>query len=273
MADFLEKYTNSTAAVSGKSEGANESSILFEAKKAQSQIAHVSLVETLAQLDQELAEAYFIHHKKVYSGPYRRVVNPNTGDVTELNKRVQIKDLDRDNLPVNTTVNEYLANGETVAVINEISKLPLHSVIIKRSELGLDQKQRSLSMSNEMMQRSGNPIMKSLYEKAMVPLIEAPEQNLPAMLNAADIYVEFQIEQIKSNIMSMKLQAASAALQLKQVEQQLNTPQQPGVPGATAPAANIGDSRTAANLPGMGNLPEAVADDQTGANNQSPSDV
>ena len=264
---FIEKSLNITDSISGRSGGANESGTLFESKKSQSQIAHVNISETIAQIDKELAEAYFYACKAVYAGPKRTLTNAKSGKQIEINKRVIVESQEVGESEEGGPIVNYLSNFET---INEIATLPRHDVVIKRSELGLDQKQRSLSIFSEMMQRSNNPIFKSIYEMAMVPLLEIPEQLVPTMMQAGQMFVELQIAQTKNNIkllndamvqsdVNTQMLQAQAGQQLGQQQQQQGQP---------AP-----DARQVANGAGMGNLPEGIAKDSSGANNQSASDI
>jgi hypothetical protein len=250
---FMETYFNNTDSVVGRSGGANESGVLFESKRNQSAVAHVNLAETLSQIDKEIAEAYFLACKKVYAGPHRTFTNSKTGEQVEVNKRV------------NASYNEFLSGFTT---INEIATLPRHDVIIKKSELGLDQKQRSLSIYNEMAQRSTNPILKSQYEMAMIPLLDLPPDMIEEMQLASKIFIELQLAQTKSQITAMNNNATQSNIQTEQLEaqaEQANAPQQPQ-------GAPIPDARTVANGAGQGNLPQGIAEDSSGANNQANSD-
>ena len=263
---FMENYTNSNAAVSGRSEGANESGALFEAKKIQSQIAHVGIMETIAQVQKEIAEDYFFFHKKIYSGKYRTLTNAKTGEQFEINKMVNV----RDEEVKNGQFNHYLASADEDGwfKVNDIATLPRHDVVIKRSELGLDQKQRSLSVFSEMSQRTKNPILQSIYEKAMLPLIDMPEKYIPQAETASDIFIEFQLAQMKNNIKLLTDGMVQSDINTKMLEAQ--SEQQLG--GGEQPQQAM-DARQVANSQGMGNLPEAIASDSSGANNQSASDV
>jgi len=263
---FMDTYINDTDASSGRSGGANESSVLFVNKRNQSAIAHVTVAEEIAQGEKEMAEAYFYLAKAVYKGVNRRFRNSKTGEKMEINKRVQLDEFQDQDAPANATVNKYLASNQ--AVINEIENLPRHDIIIKRSELGLDQKEKSLSIFSEMSQRTKNPILQSQFEKAMIPLLDIPEDQIPDMMAAGDIFTEFQLEQIKAQISAMKLQTAQGAMQLQQMQAQAGQPTQEG---QQAPQPQ-GDARTAGNGAGQGSLPQSIASDSSGSNNQAASD-
>jgi len=270
---FVESYLNVNAAVSGRSEGANESGVLFESKRAQSQIAHVTINENISQTMLEFAECYFYLSKKVYSGAYRVLRNPKTGEKIEVNKRVLTEDFDVNSYLTedkHVTYNEYLAGYIT---INEIDKLPRHDVIIKKSQLGLDQKQTALSTYNEMMNRSGNPILKTLFEKAMLPLVNIAEGNLEQMKAACDLFSEFQTAQIESQIITLKANNANALAQIRQIEQQQQQQMMPQQQQQGQQQPIVDDARSVANMAGMGNLATGIAEDNSGANNASNSDI
>jgi hypothetical protein len=266
-AEFMNMFVNDTDASAGRSGGANESSVLFVNKRNQSQVAHVTVAEEIAQGEKDMADDYFYLAKVVYKGVNRQFTNAKTREKFEVNKRINVEDFNPEDVPKNATVNKYLSSG--YVVVNEIETLPRHDVIIKRSELGLDQREKSLSVFSEMSQRTINPILKSQFEKSMIPLLELPSGNVPAMMNAADLFVTFQIAQIESQMIAMQLQTEQGKLQLAQMKQQAAQPPQAGGQASIAPP---GDSRTAANGAGQGNLGDGVAQDTTNVNNNSASD-
>jgi len=272
-AEFMDISVNETDASAGRSGGANESSVLFVNKRNQSQVAHVTVSEEVAQGEKDMAEDYFVLAKVVYKGVNRSLTNAKTKEKFEVNKRINVEDFDRSNVPTNATVNEYLSSGYVVQ--NEIETLPRHDVIIKRSELGLDQREKNLSVFSEMSQRTINPILKSQFEKAMIPLLELPSGNVPAMMNSADIFVTFQIAQIESQMIAMQLQTEQGKIQLEQMKAQAAQPPQAegGQAQIAGPLTPGGDSRSAANGAGQGNLGDGVAQDTTNVNNNSASDV
>jgi hypothetical protein len=260
---FIEKYMNNTDAINARS-GSNESNLLFQSKKMQTQVAHVGVMEVIAQIEKEIAEAYFYFCKKVYKGPKRSFTNAKTGEQFTINDRVPIEDDKFASLEIgNASVNNFLANFRT---INEIATLPRHDVIIKRSEHGLDQKQTTLNTYDQMMQRSVNPAMKALWEKYMIPLMDVPEQGIKDMQAAADTFVTFQMAQMKTQIKQMNNATVQSTIQTEQLAQQAGQPPQTGLQPPQ-------DARNIGNGPGQGNTPESIASDSSGTNNQSASDA
>ncbi len=260
---FIEKYMNNTDAINARS-GSNESNLLFQSKKTQTQVAHVGVMEIIAQVEKEIAEAYFYFCKKVYKGPKRSFTNAKSGEQFTINDRKPIAGDKFASLEFgNASVNNFLANYET---INEIATLPRHDVVIKRSEHGLDQKQTTLNTYDQMMQRSVNPAMKALWEKYMIPLMDVPQEGIDAMQAAADIFVTFQMAQMKTQIRQMNNATVQSTIQTDQMQQQAGQPQQGAQP-------QIQDARNVGNGPGQGNTPESIAQDSSGTNNQSASDV
>lgn len=285
--NFLSIYPNNTDAISGNSGGANESGVLFESKKGQAKVAHAGLVGVFEDIKDQDAEDYFLLHKVVYKGP-RREMRSATGDKIDINRKVApaLEQAVKAKMP-SATVNYYLAGvpvgsaGEAdVVIFNEIAKLPRHNVIIKKSELGLDQKQQTLSLFFEMSQRSKNPISQSIYEGAMAPLLEVTPDVAERLKLAAEINFELQISQTKGNIIAINAQNAQAELttlqsqmQVQQMQAQMQNPKAPNIPPEESAADNeVGDSRTVANGPGQGNLPDPIASDASGTNNKSASD-
>jgi hypothetical protein len=279
--NFLSIYPNNTDAISGNSGGANESNILFESKKGQAKVAHAGLVGVFEDIKDQDAEDYFLLHKVVYKGP-RREMRSATGDKIDINRKVapNLEQAVKAKMP-NATVNYYLAGVPVgsaveadVVIFNEIAKLPRHNVIIKKSELGLDQKQQTLSLFFQMSNSTSNPISKSIYEAAMAPLLEVTPDIAEKLKVAGEINFELQIAQVKGNIITINSQNAIAEVNAAQAMQQLQQMGQPPRVGQEAPPEQPnGDARTAGNAPGQGNLPVPIADDASGTNNKSASDI
>ena len=266
---FIEKSMNNTDAINANT-GSNESDRLFKSKRAQTNIAHAGLEETVMQALKEMAEAYFYFHKKVYSGPERTFTNARTGEQFSINKRVAQSEDKFAGLEIgNASVNNFLAGP---SVINDISKLPRHDVVIRKSDSGLDQKEEAINDYDRMAQRSVNPIMKALWEKQMIPLMNMPQQAIEEMQAAADIFVTFQITQTKTQIAQMNNATEQSTIQTEQMSAQAQMQAQQTA-GPDLGAQDIQGAREVGNGVGQGNLPNSVAEDSTGANNASPSDA
>jgi antitoxin component of MazEF toxin-antitoxin module len=269
----MEMSINETDATAGRGGGANESGILFEAKKNQSQVAHVTISEEISAGEEEGAEMYFLASKIVYKDVERTFQNTATGMGFTINKRVKADEFDKDKLEKNYSYNEYLAsNGEKEVMINDIANLPRHDVIIKRSELGLDQKQHNLAVYSELSTRSNNPMYQTVLQKSVNGLINVPKQVLEQLNLTCEIQLELQMAQAKSQIAAMNVQAEQANLQLEQMKMQTAQMAQGGVEGQPPQQGEVQDQRQAANGPGQGNLAQGISNDQSNANNQTQSD-
>jgi len=272
-ANFMEMVVNDTDASSGRGGGANESGVLFESKKNQSQVAHVTVAEEVSAGEEEGAEMYFVASKRVYKGVERTFTNTATGMEFTINKRVEAEGFDKDSVDANYSYNEYLAsNGQKEVMINDIANLPRHDVIIKRSELGLDQKQHNLAIFSELSQRSNNPMYQTVLQKSVNGLINVPADVLGQLNLTCDIQLELQMAQAKSQIAAMNMQAEQANLQLQQMQMQTQKMAQGGEEQGQPQQGEVQDQRQAANGPGQGNLAQGISNDQSNANNQAQSD-
>jgi len=92
---------------------------------------------------------------------------------------------------------------------------------------------------------------------------------------AADAFVELQMAQTKNNVKLLVDGMIQSDINTKMLQAQAGQAAQPQQPGGEAPASpdQAQDARAVANGPGNGNLPEALAQDSSGANNQAASDV
>jgi len=265
---FVEKSFNNTEAINSTT-GSNESSLLFKAKRMQTNIAHANLEENIMQAFKEVAQDFFYFSKKVYAGKERTFTNARTAERFTVNKRTPKEKQIFDPLETNATHNSVLSGFTTV---NEIATLPRHDVVIKKSETGLDQKEEAMNQYDLMSQRSNNPIMKALWEKQIVPLAVTNPDSVKDMEAAADMFVTFQTTQMQTQIVQMGNATTQSTIQTQQMQAQSGQP--PQQPGAEQGAEQkIEGAREVGNRVGNGNLPESIANDSTGTNNASASDV
>lgn len=263
---FVEKSFNNTEAINSNT-GANESNLLFKAKRMQTNIAHANLEENIMQALKEVAQDYFYFCKKVYAGKERTFTNAATAEQFTINKRIPVEqERFDDDEETNASFNNVLSGFTT---INDIVNLPRHDVIIKKSESGLDQKEEALNQYDLMSQRSINPVMKAYWEKQMVPLTITNPDSIKDMEAAADIFIKFQMAQMQTQIVQMNNATSQSTIQTDQMQQQAQQPPQP----PQGAQAQVKGAREVANGVGQGNLPEGIAQDSSGANNQAASDV
>lgn len=227
------------------SQGANETSLLFDAKKEESLTKRDTMMKALKKAAQEKGEMYFYAFKQVYSGPKRRFKNRKTGN----------------EIIVNNFVSDENGN---VVVINDVMNLKRHNVVIKEDMFGLSRKKENLHKYVELSKIMTNPILRAQYEKLILKYTDLPEQEVAKLEQYADDFTSFQQKQVL-------LQNKSIDAQLSQLEQ---PPQQQ--PQQTDMFQGL-DAKQLARLPGLGEIPggAGIAGKESGANNtpnSAPSD-
>lgn len=131
MVDFLDRLSKVSAAQSGRSEGSEESGILFARKQLQTEINQTLLTKNLAHYWNEKGEAYMLLAQQLYSGPYREF---------------SVKD-GKDTLELNIPTPEGLQN--------DISMMPRHKVVVDQSPQGATQRIVDRAISMDIMTKMG----------------------------------------------------------------------------------------------------------------------
>lgn len=151
---------------------------------------------------------------------------------------------------------------------NDIGTLDRYDYTIEASELGENKRTREINAITKQIQTTTNPLMRGLMELELVRYNDYDEDTKKKMLQAGQLYMDFQIKQVQSQVkqMDMAEQQAQQQIQAAQQQQAMGQPQQPTSPGGPD---------TASRGPGQGPIPEAsgIAGQQSAANNaRSPSD-
>lgn len=132
MVDFLDKLSKVTPAQSGRSEGSEESGVLFGRKQLQTEINQTLLRKNLSHFWNEKGEAYMLLAQQLYSDVYRRFSINNGKETIEIN------------IP--------LADGSKA---NDISMMPRQKVVVDQSPQGATQRLVDRAMNADLV-KSGN---------------------------------------------------------------------------------------------------------------------
>jgi len=250
----IRELSGVVSASQGRGEGANESGILFDAKREQALVQLEMMSRTLKRVDQELGDMFFYAAKQIYSGPTRQFKNKKTGTLTTINKF------------------GVGAFGE-VSVEKNIAELSRHNVLISEAPMGTTKKREFLSKYIELIGTISNPMLRAMIEPQVLRYADLPEDITSQMQQATDKFLELQNVQAD-------LQIATANQQIQQLG--APPPQQAeggGFLGSLESALSGGaDAVDVSKMKGLGNLPNnaGIAGGESAVNNsksQAPSDL
>ena len=245
---LMDKIASVGSSVRGESEKSGESNALFNSKASQSKNSIATQLSSIRFQTQILGEMYFYGAKQVYGGAPRVIKDNVNGATIELNRK-------------------YLDSDDSIKTKNDINSLPRHDVIVNESPSGRSKQQENMMKYMELKKVSTNPILQSQFEKYMIPSLGLPEDETAKLMEAADIFTEFQMKQIKAQSAQMDATTAQFEAQAKQAGQ----PPQPQ--GGQPPQ----DNRAISKASGAGPIPSeaGIAGGQgagNNASNNSPSD-
>lgn len=205
-------------ALSGGEGKSGESSKLFNSKKLQALATIEPTIQSLEEFEKEFGECYFALAKQIYSGAPREVFNKRTKESIYLN------------MPTES------------GVINDMSTLKRHNIVVSKSKRGVTVREELLNRYTEMMPFFQNPILRSQVEKAAITVLpNIPEKEIEAALVAADEFMDLQISRVRVEKMQNNLGIATASQQMQQFSQQ-QSPQIPMANPQKTPAGGGGVS-------------------------------
>jgi hypothetical protein len=187
----------------GRSEGSEETGILYARKTIQAEVALTTLSKGLEQHWNDKGEAYLLAAKKHYSGVYREFYSASIGKKVEINK------------PTITPSGEQLEN--------DISELPRMRVIVTQSPEGVNTRLVNRSINTELLRVLGpdHPLARAMAIKNVLKTLDNNREEKEEYAAASLLELELAKQQVMTQILNLKMTQA-------QITNQMNGGGQPG---------------------------------------------
>lgn len=198
LIDMADRVSKQPAVLDARSEGSEETGILYARKQLQAEITHTLMIRTLQQLWNEKGEAWLYLAKNLYSGVYREFYIAGKKKI-ELNK------------PIVT------ATGEVVQ--NDISQLPRMKVCITESPEGVTLRSIDRSINTELLRVIGqeNPLSRAQAVKNVMKTLDNSKEEKARYEEAAEIEYQFARENLELQIMGARAQKMQLQMQMMQM--------------------------------------------------------
>lgn len=205
MVELSDIVSKQPAAADGRSEGSEETGILFARKVLQSEITQTILIKSLEQLWNDKGEAYLLLAKQLYSGVYRDFYAFGSGRKIELN------------VPIVT------ASGEVVQ--NDISQLPRMKVIVSQSPEGVTTRAVDRAVNTELLRVLGpeSSISRALATKNVMKTLDNSKADRAKYEETSELEYQLAKETALTNLMNLKV----TQMQLQQSLMMAGQPQMP----------------------------------------------
>jgi hypothetical protein len=199
MLDIADLISKQPATMDGRSEGSEETGILYARKQLQAEITQTILVKSKEQHQNDKGEAYALLAKQLYSGVYREFYVVGSNKKTELN--------------VPTVTN----NG--IVVNNDISLLPRVKVIVSQSPEGATTRDVDRAVNTEILRVVGefSPMNRALAVKNIMKTLNNSKEERIRYEEASEL--EYKLA--RSNV---ELQIVNTEVQKMQLMQSMGTP-------------------------------------------------
>lgn len=207
MIELFDRVSKQPAAMDARSEGSEESGILFARKELRAEIALTKIYKGLEQHWNEKGEAYLILAKQLYSGVYRDFNIPGRGEKLEINKPV------------------YTVSGEIIE--NDIAQLPRMKVIVTQSPEGATQKAVDRAVNAEILRSIGpeNPIQRARAVKNIMKTLDTDKKDRDEAETDSMMELELARQRVATELLNLKATQVQIQMQMQQAMQ----PQLPGI--------------------------------------------
>jgi hypothetical protein len=208
LLDLGDRVSKLPAATDARSEGSEESGILFARKQMQSDINHAVLYRTLEQLWNDKGESYLLAAKQLYSGIYRTFLVPGKDNILELNKTI------------------YTDEGPII--VNDISALPRMKVAVTQSPQGTTMRAIDRAMGIETLRVIGpeNPLLRARTVKKIVSTLDTTSAEAAQMAQDAELEAQLARETLKTQLLNLQATQMQLTKQLQEPQQQMIQPGQ-----------------------------------------------
>lgn len=207
MVEMSDRISKQPAAMEGRSEGSEETGILYARKEMRAEVAQAILLKSYEQVLNEKGEAYVLLAKQLYSGVYREFNAIGSGRKIELNK------------PIITP------SGEVIE--NDISQLPRMKVMITQSPEGVTNRLVDRSNNLELLRVLGpdSPIQRARATGNAMKTLNTSKEDKAAMIEDSELELALARETVKTQLLGLQAQQMQLAMQLQQNGQ----PMMPGM--------------------------------------------
>jgi len=208
MVDLFDRISKQPAAMDGRSEGSEETGILYARKSIQAEITIAMIHKSLEQHWNDKGEAYVVVAKQLHSGVYREFNMPGKdGESISINK------------PTITPSGEIIEN--------DIANLPRMKIIVSQSPDSVTQRSIDRAINVEVLRVIGpeNPLSRSRAVKNVIKTLDGSNAERKQAEEDAEFEHMINVERAKTEMMSLKFNQAQLQMQL----QQLMQPQMPNM--------------------------------------------
>lgn len=209
MADMVSKQP---AALDGRSEGSEETGILYARKQMQAEITQTLIFKSLEQHWNDKGEAWILTAKKLYSGVYREFYSIGEQKKIELNAPI------------------VSPSGEVV--INDFSQLPRSKVVIAQSPAGTTMRAVDRAINTELLRVIGpeNPLTRAQAVKNVMKTLDGTKADKAKYEEASEIEYQFAKENLITQTLGLKAQQMQFMQQMQPPAPQQTAPEGQGVP-------------------------------------------
>ena len=203
MADVIDRIGKVPAVWDARSEGSEETGILYARKQQQADINITLESKVLEYHWNQKGEAYMLMAPVLYSGVYREFKHSGKNETFALNEEVQTP------------------NGNVTK--NDISKMPRHKVIISQSPQGTTYREVQRAVNAELLRviPTQNPISRAKAVMNVMKTLDMTTEDREEYIQSAKLEELLAVESTKAQIMSLKMQQQQAAMQMQMGPQQM----------------------------------------------------
>jgi hypothetical protein len=176
--NLMFRLSGITPAMDGYSDRADESGRLYQQKVRQSMVSLEYFAQSYWHKIEEMAESYMVAFKQIYAGVSRKIVNPRTGDVVELNK--------------------VIIGQDGPIKVHDVANLPAHFVRIEQRRTGKSMRDEQAQQASLLLPAIKNPLLSAYLEGRAVSANANDDIERSEIESAVSTWSEVQNKQLQN---------------------------------------------------------------------------
>jgi hypothetical protein len=206
MSDYSDRISKQTSTLDGMSSSSHDTGTLFARRQMQSEIAQTIVSKALERHQNEKGEAYMLAAQILYKDVYRQISVPS------------LKTAGRNIIGINETVETYMGS----MVVNDISKIPRHKVIVSQSESGVTVRETERAINSELLNNipGDNAMARAILVSNILNTLDLSNEIKDQLAEVSKVQLQAAYEQTMASVAQSKFTQAQVQAQLSQMQQQ-----------------------------------------------------
>lgn len=206
MSDYADRISKQTSTLDGVSSSSHDTGTLFARRQMQSEIAQTVVSKALERHENEKGEAYMLAAQVLYRDVYRQISVPGV--------KISGRNIIGINEPVETEAG--------IMIMNDISKIPRHKVVVSQSESGVTVRETERAINSELLNNipGDNAMARAILVSNILNTLDLTAEVKDQLAEVSKVQLQAAYEQTMASVAQSKMVQMQVQQQIGQMQQQ-----------------------------------------------------